>query len=162
MRRWAYHLTAVQAAAIAVTLAVTPTPVQAQSQEPLGGLTAPKVDSNLPMLLQADEMIYDNQNNKVTARGNVEIYYSNYTLLANKVIYDQRLNTLAAEGDVRIKEPDGAVINADRITLTDDFREGFIPLVEDRHQRRCPHRRGPGHPRRWRDHRLRSCRLHAL
>ena len=78
------------------------------------------------MLLQADEMIYDNQNNKVTARGNVEIYYSNYTLLADKVIYDQRLNTLAAEGDVRIKEPDGAVINADRITLTDDFREGFI------------------------------------
>ena len=79
-----------------------------------------------PMLLQADEMIYNNQNNTVTAKGNVEIYYGTYTLLAEKVIYDQAAQTLTAEGNVRIKEPDGAVINADRITLTDDFRDGFI------------------------------------
>ena len=126
VRRWAYHFTVVQAAAIAVTLAVSPGPALAQSQEPLGGIAAPKVDTNLPMLLQADEMIYDNENNRVTARGNVEIYYSSYTLLADKVVYNQRLNALTAEGNVRIKEPDGAVINAENITLTDDFRDGFI------------------------------------
>jgi LPS-assembly protein len=127
LRHWTRHLTVVQAAAIAVTLAaIAPNPAHAQSQQPLEGIAAPKIDSGLPMLLQADEMIYDNQNNKVTARGNVEIYYSSYTLLADKVIYNQRNNTLAAEGNVRIKEPDGAVINADNITLTDDFRDGFI------------------------------------
>lgn len=79
-----------------------------------------------PLLLQADEVVYDNQNRRVTAIGNVEIYYNNYTLLANKVIYDQVASTLAAEGNVRIKEPNGAVVNAERITLTDDFKEGFI------------------------------------
>lgn len=84
------------------------------------------IDDNKPMLLQADEVSYDNQNNRVTAEGNVEIYYNDYTLLADKVIYDQSKNTLSAEGNVRIKEPNGAVINADRITLTDDFRDGFI------------------------------------
>ncbi len=82
------------------------------------------------MLLQADEMIYDNQNDRVTAQGNVEIYYGTYTLLADRVIYDQRSNSLTAEGNVRIKEPDGAVINADRITLTDDFRDGFIASLK--------------------------------
>ena len=41
------------------------------------------------MLLQADQMIYDNQNNRVIARGNVEIYYNTYTLLADKVVYDR-------------------------------------------------------------------------
>ena len=36
-------------------------------------LSPPKMGKSEPMLLQADEMIYDNENNRVTARGNVEI-----------------------------------------------------------------------------------------
>ncbi len=83
-------------------------------------------DEETPLLLQADEVTYDNQNSRVIAKGNVEIYYNQYTLLADRVVYDQSINTLSAEGNVRIKEPDGAVVNADQITLTDDFRDGFI------------------------------------
>ena len=81
------------------------------------------------MLLQADEMIYDNENNRVTAKGNVEIYYGNYTLLADQVIYDRNANTLAAQGNVRIKDPDGAIITSNQMTLTDDFRDGFIDAL---------------------------------
>jgi LPS-assembly protein len=84
------------------------------------------VDKTKPMLLQADNLVYDNQNNKVTAQGNVEIYYNNYALTADQVIYDQAANTLAASGNVRIKEPNGSVITADQITLSDDLRDGFI------------------------------------
>ena len=90
----------------------------------------PKVDSSEPMLLQADEMIYDNENAKITAKGNVEIYYGGYTLLAERVVYDRASNTLAAAGNVRIKDPDGAVITSDHITLTDDFRDGFIDSLK--------------------------------
>ncbi len=90
----------------------------------------PKVDSSEPMLLQADEMVYDNDNSKISAKGNVEIYYGSYTLLADRVVYDRSTNTLAAEGNVRIKDPDGAVITADQITLTDDFRDGFIDALK--------------------------------
>ena len=79
-----------------------------------------------PLLLQADELIYDRENNTVIAKGNVEVYYKNYALRADSLTYDQTANTLNAIGNVRIKEPDGALINADRITLTDDFRDGFI------------------------------------
>ncbi|MEM7316187.1 MAG: LPS assembly protein LptD, partial [Planctomycetota bacterium] len=79
-----------------------------------------------PLLLQADELINDTNTNKITARGNVEIYYNGYTLLADQVIYDQTSSRLTAEGNVRIKEPNGAVVNAERITLTDDFRDGFV------------------------------------
>lgn len=92
-------------------------------------LKAPDVGSTEPMLLQADEMVYDNENNRVTAKGNVEIYYGNYTLLAERVIYDRGSNTLTAEGNVRIKDPDGAIITSDHITLTDDFRDGFIDAL---------------------------------
>ncbi len=106
--------------------AALPTTALAQSQ-----FDAPtKVDSNLPMLLQADQMIYDNQNNRVIARGNVEIYYNNYTLQADKVIYDRSNSLLMAEGNVRIKEPNGALISTNRITLTDDFRDSFIQSLK--------------------------------
>ena len=78
------------------------------------------------MLLQADEMIYDNVNNRVTAKGNVEIYYGNYTLLADQVIYDRNANTLAAQGQRAHQGPEGAIITSNQMTLTDDFRDGFI------------------------------------
>jgi LPS-assembly protein len=90
----------------------------------------PKVGSSEPMLLQADELVYDNDNARVTAKGNVEIYYGNYTLLADRIVYDRNSNTLAAEGNVSIKDPDGAVITSDQITLTDDFRDGFIDALK--------------------------------
>ena len=106
-------------------------PAFGQAQTTLEQLVQPpKIDSAEPMLLQADEMVYDNDNNRVTAKGNVEIYYGNYTLLADRVVYDRGSNTLAAEGNVRIKDPDGAVITADQITLTDDFRDGFIDALK--------------------------------
>jgi LPS-assembly protein len=89
----------------------------------------PKIDNAAPMLLQADEMIYDNEHARITAKGNVEIYYGNYTLLADSVIYDRNNNTLTAVGNVSIKDPDGAVITSDHITLTDDFRDGFIETL---------------------------------
>jgi LPS-assembly protein len=112
---------------VAFALAALPLPAEerALAQVPSeSGLQTE--ESEQPMLLQADEMIYDNQNNKVTAQSNVEIYYGSYTLTADKVTYDRGGNTLIAEGNVIINEPDGAVINADRITLTDDFRDAFI------------------------------------
>jgi LPS-assembly protein len=86
--------------------------------------------SSDPMLLQADEMVYDNENNRVTAKGNVEIYYNNYTLLADRVVYDRNANTLTAVGNVRIKDPGGSIITADHMTLTDDFRDGFIDALK--------------------------------
>ncbi len=92
-------------------------------------LLKPQIDKNgtsQPLLLQADELVYDKKNNSIIAKGNVEVYYKNYALLADSLTYDQNANTLNAIGNVRIKEPDGALIHADRITLTDDFRDGFL------------------------------------
>src|ERR1700759_1141382 len=68
-------------------------------------------DKSNPLLLQADDLIYDNRNNRVIAHGKVEIYYNDYVLLADEVIYDRAVNTLTAVGNVRMREPDGAVVN---------------------------------------------------
>ena len=56
----------------------------------------------------------------------MEIYYNNYILTADQVVYDQSANTLTAVGNVVLKEPNGNIVRADRYTLTDDFRDGFV------------------------------------
>ena len=120
------------AAAIALIYLAAPghlTNAHAQSN-PLDALAPSTLNKKSPLLLQADELIYDNKNNRVTALGNVEIYYNDYTLLADKVIYDQGKSRLTAEGNVRMKEPNGAIVNAERLTLTDDFKEGFIQSLK--------------------------------
>lgn len=93
-----------------------------------GGLLgkAPKIDRSQPLYLQGDELVYDSSGNRVTARGNVEIFFNNYILTADEVIYDRAANTLTAAGNATLKEPNGNVVRSDRLTLTDDFRDGFV------------------------------------
>ncbi|MEW5962551.1 MAG: LPS-assembly protein LptD [Pseudomonadota bacterium] len=134
------RLLAVAAAAALPLLATDPAAAQDPSKagsgkgekpsfaKPKGGIFGklPKVDNAQPLYLQGDELIYDSSGNKVTARGNVEIFHNNYILTANEVVYDQGANTLTALGNVTLKEPNGNVVRADRYTLTDDFRDGFV------------------------------------
>lgn len=84
------------------------------------------VDRAAPLNLQGDQLVYDTQGNRVIARGNVEIFYNDYILTADEVIYDQNASTLTAVGNVTLKEPEGNIVRADRYTLTDDFRDGFV------------------------------------
>lgn len=109
-----------------VLVAVSSAPVPAGAQDSLIEQSFGEVDPQQPLLLQADNLIYDRKNDRVIAEGNVEVYYNDYSLVADELIYDQRAGTLQAVGNVRIKEPDGAVVKADRIDLTDDFKDGFV------------------------------------
>ena len=60
------------------------------------------------------------------AQGIVEIYYNNYILTADQVIYDQGSNTLTAEGNAQLKDPNGSITRADRFEALDDFRDAFV------------------------------------
>ncbi len=92
---------------------------------PFGG-SPKKIDKTQPLLLQADELIYDTRNNRVIARGNVESYYNNYVLTADQVTYDQNANTLEARGNAKLVEPNGNILRGEYLTATDDFRDAFV------------------------------------
>jgi LPS-assembly protein len=85
-----------------------------------------KIDKALPLYLQGDELVYDTRGNRVIARGNVEIFYNQNVLTADQVIYDRGANTLTASGNVELKDASGNVNRAEKMTLTDDFRDGFV------------------------------------
>ena len=78
------------------------------------------------MLVKADEIDYDYTNHRVSAVGNVQLYYRNSTLEADKVIYDQTSKRLHAEGNVRLTEADGKITYGTIMDLSDDYRDGFV------------------------------------
>jgi LPS-assembly protein len=87
---------------------------------------AQRSSTNLPALITADEVQYDEQLGVVTARGNVEVAQGERVLRADVVSFNRLTNVATATGNVSVAEPTGDVIFADYVELTDDLREGTI------------------------------------
>ena len=88
-----------------------------------------EVNPRAQMLLEADELIYDDVNNTVAAAGNVQIAYDGNTLVAERVTYNRTSGRVIAVGGVEIVEPTGNRIFADEIDITDDFQDGFVSAL---------------------------------
>ena len=86
----------------------------------------PKVQSDGQMLVQAVEVDYDYNNNRVSAVGNVQMFYNGTSVEADKVIYDQKTKRLFAEGNIRMTDADGKITYANTMDLSDDYRDGFV------------------------------------
>jgi LPS-assembly protein len=78
------------------------------------------------MLVQAVEVDYDYNASRVSAVGNVQLFYNGTTVEADKVIYDQKTKRLQAEGNVRMTDADGKITYANLLDLSDDYRDGFV------------------------------------
>ncbi len=85
-----------------------------------------KAGNQQQMLVKANEIDYDYANHRVSAVGDVQIYYRNSTLEADKVVYTQNTKRLHAEGNVRLTEVDGKVTYGSIMDLSDDYRDGFV------------------------------------
>ncbi|MCC0020491.1 MAG: LPS-assembly protein LptD [Nitratireductor sp.] len=88
-----------------------------------------QTDPNAQMLLEADELVYDQANNSVAAVGNVQIAYDGYTLVAERVTYNRNSGRVLASGAVEIVEPSGNRIFAEEIDITDNFQDGFVSAL---------------------------------
>ncbi len=78
------------------------------------------------LLVDAKEIIYDNDKNTIAAAGDVQMNYQGRTLQADRVTYDRNTGRVYAEGNARLTDATGAVVTGDRFELTDDFKNGFI------------------------------------
>ena len=122
--RNAFLLALLAGSALAAPLA---TPAQAQGAGALLG--GERGDPNAQLVLAANEVIYDNDRQIVTARGAVQLEYNGYNVVAQTVTYDRRNRRVIASGAVEIVEPDGNRLYAERIDLSDDFADGFVEAL---------------------------------
>lgn len=117
------------AAAVAAGCWFDAAPAQAQMafpQRPSSSVQRAPRDEKSPMLVQATEIHYDYSNKRVSAVGNVQIYYNGSTVEADRVTYDETTKRIQAEGNVRLTEPDGKITYSELMNLSDDFRDGFV------------------------------------
>jgi LPS-assembly protein len=88
-------------------------------------MSAPaKVDRQI--LLQADEVVYDDTHSVVSAQGHVEIVDQGRILTADKVSYDKDADKVSASGHVAMVDAKGNVAFSDHVVLTDRMRDGVM------------------------------------
>jgi LPS-assembly protein len=97
----------------------------AYNPRPPRPVTARPVNDN-QMLVQATEVDYDYNNSRVSAVGNVQLFYNGTSVEADRVIYDQKTKRLHAEGNIRMTDADGKITYANILDLSDDYRDGFV------------------------------------
>jgi LPS-assembly protein len=88
--------------------------------------TPPRTANDGQMLVQAVEVDYDYNNSRVSAVGNVQMFFNGTSVEADKVIYDQKTKRLHAEGNIRMTDADGKITYANIMDFSDDYRDGFV------------------------------------
>lgn len=118
-------------ATAAIVLACTACNVQSVVAQTLSDTIAKRANGEKKgrMIVEAKEIVYDNDNNRVSAVGDVQIYYNGRVIEADRVIYDKANQRLRAEGNARITESDGTKLTGDRFELTEDFKDGFADTL---------------------------------
>jgi len=89
----------------------------------------PAVAQGSMLEISMEELVDDTWNRQVIARGNVEIRYYGEILVADEIAYDRDSRKLTAKGNVSLTEADGKVTQTDRLTLNDDLRDAFVAYV---------------------------------
>ncbi|OUS13042.1 hypothetical protein A9Q97_05430 [Rhodospirillales bacterium 47_12_T64] len=84
------------------------------------------ISNEIPALISADEVVYDEGLGIVTAAGNVEISQGERTVLADSISYNMNTNVVTATGNISLLEPSGDIVFAEHVELTENLKEGFI------------------------------------
>jgi LPS-assembly protein len=89
------------------------------------GKTTP-TNTKQPVTFTANQVQYDQKNNLVIASGKVEAWQGGHVLQADKVVYDRTTSTMAASGHVVLMEPDGEVMFAHYVELSNDMNDAIL------------------------------------
>lgn len=79
-----------------------------------------------PVLMQADKLGYDQENQIAVALGNVEVSQGDSVLYADRITYYQQQNVVRAHGNVIMMDPTGQVYFSEQAQVTGDLKRGVI------------------------------------
>jgi LPS-assembly protein len=121
------------AAVIAILLAASPAQARTQDQTPAQGPGAsPQAPVKETVVLEADNVVTDDNAQIITAEGNVEARYEGRTLRANSLVYNLDAGTIHARGNVQLIDRDGGVRYADEVEVDENLRIGVATDLQAR------------------------------
>lgn len=111
-------------AALAAALAMSAaTPALAQTSGAADPAT-PATEQDANVILEADELIDDQQARTVTAQGDVQVRYQGRTMRADRLVYYLDTGEIRAIGDVQIVLEDGSVTYAEEVQADEAMNVG--------------------------------------
>ncbi len=84
------------------------------------------IEEELPVNLTSKTLIYDDNTEVVTAKGDVEFTQGERIVRAQEVSYNMQTEIVKGVGEVAILEPNGDVHFADNVELSRDLADGFV------------------------------------
>ena len=76
--------------------------------------------------VEADELNYNSSTGVITAAGNVGLSYVGYYATSDHMIFNQITRELVLEGNVNIVDPEGVEYTADKVTVTNGFKDAVL------------------------------------
>ena len=101
-------------------------PAAAQAQEAVPAPVQPTAQAEQPIDFSADEVIYENEIDLLTATGRVRMSRDGNFLAAERVTWDRRSGQVVAQGNVVVVTPEGDKLIGDRVNLTESLRDGTV------------------------------------
>lgn len=108
-------------AALAAALAMTVSPSALAQNEQSPTSAAPQSEA---VLLEADELINDEQARTITAQGDVQVRYQGRTMRADRLVYNLDTGEIRAVGDVQIALEDGSITYAEEVQADEAMNVG--------------------------------------
>ena len=122
---WAAAAAALAVSVSSSALAQTPPESVQTPPEPVQTPTEPApAQQSDSVLLEADELIDDQQARTITAEGDVQVRYQGRTLRADRLVYDLNTGTIRAIGNVQVVLEDGSVTYAEEIEADEAMNVG--------------------------------------
>jgi LPS-assembly protein len=105
------------------------------AQPPASAAAAPGEDAARDVAFSADQLVYDQNSDIVTASGGVRMNSEGNNLRADSVSWNRKSDEVRAVGNVRVVTPEGHVAYGDNIVLTnrmkDAVAENLLLVLED-------------------------------
>jgi LPS-assembly protein len=115
-------------AAVSAYVVSIPAVVFGQDSTPVKSMNV-KVPADAKLVLSSNELIYNKDQQVVTANGAVQINYGGYKLVAQRVEYNQKTGRMMATGNIELVSPDGNRMYGDKMDVTDNFSDGFVDAL---------------------------------
>jgi LPS-assembly protein len=111
-------------AALAAALAMTASTTAIAQVPGVNPAPTPSAEQNDNVLLEADELIDDQEARTITATGDVQVRYQGRTMRADRLVYDLNTGGIRAIGDVQIVLEDGSVTYAEEVEADEAMNVG--------------------------------------
>tara|TARA_B100001057_G_C22846385_1_gene949230 strand:- start:790 stop:2922 length:2133 start_codon:yes stop_codon:yes gene_type:complete len=75
---------------------------------------------------EADNLLYEDDGKNIKAIGNAKLFYKSYIVEASEITYFQDIDQVIANGNVTMSDKGKVKIIAEKITLSDELKNGFL------------------------------------